>query len=253
MKPWNRCSLLNGQKRDLRPALNLVERAIRDFEGTRDRVAVYQAELRHLNDNLRYKVAIGDAAIPFAAVNLIPLPIVGLEIVPQLPAYAQATTNQVPSFGSQVVVLEGSAVKAQVTCVNKPLRSVEMTILHGEIAEQIEFAANDDARRTWSPPTDRLLAKNVVHELRYELQVIDADGLSLETPIRGTCRVQSDKRPTTTAKVVHRLVLPTAIPVVGYQVDDDFGISRVTLAAEVERGGEKVSDSASNIKGIFFN
>jgi hypothetical protein len=83
------------------------------------------------------------------------------------------------------------------------------------------------------------LAKNVVHELRYELQVVDSDGLGLETPIRGALRVQPDKPPTAKANVVHKLVLPSAVPAVGFQVDDDFGISRVTLAVEVERSGEK--------------
>src|SRR5262249_35980200 len=155
-----------------------------------------------------------DATTPFAAVHLIPLPIIQVEIIPRPPAYANAGATNARSAGSQVVVLEGSAVEARVSCANKPLRSVGMTIHQGETTEQVDFAASADSNRIWFPSPDRLLATNVVHELRYEVHVIDADGLRLETPMRGTLRVQFDKPPTATAKVVHKLVLPSAVPVV---------------------------------------
>jgi hypothetical protein len=224
---------------ELQPALNQVERAIRDFDRRIDGSAVFQAELRHFNDDLRYEVLIGDAATQFADVQLIPLPIVQLEIIPRPPVYASGAVSKANSAGSQVVVLEGSAVEAQLSCANKPLRSAWMTLQRGDVKERIELVASDDSNRTWFPPTDRLLAKNIVHELRYELQVVDADGLGLETPIRGAIRVQPDQPPAAMAKVVHKLILPSAVPVIGYQVSDDFGVSRVVLTAEVERGVEK--------------
>jgi hypothetical protein len=229
---------------ELQPALNQIERAIRDFDRRIEGSAVYQAELRHFNDDLRYEVLIGDAATQFADVQLIPLPIIQLDIVPRPPAYANAAVPKVNSAGSQVVVLEGSAVEAKVSCANKPLQSAWMTLQRGDVTERIELVASDDSNRTWFPPTDWLLAKNIVHELRYELQVVDADGLGLETPIRGAIRVQPDQPPTAMAKVVHKLILPSAVPVIGYQVSDDFGISRVVLTAEVERSVEKEPSAA---------
>ncbi|HEY2415836.1 MAG TPA: hypothetical protein VGI40_26585, partial [Pirellulaceae bacterium] len=93
------------QTTDLQPVLNRVERAIRDFEGRSHDTAVYQAELGHFNDDLRYEVIVGDAATQYAAVHLIPLPIVQLEIIPRPPAYASAAAPRSHSAGSQVVVL----------------------------------------------------------------------------------------------------------------------------------------------------
>src|SRR6185436_12015008 len=97
----------------------------------------------------------------------------------------------------------------------------------------------DDDRRVWSPIAEKLLAKNVAHEIRYDLEVVDADGLGLETPIRGIIRVQADKPPSATVKVIHKVVVPTAVPVISFRADDDFGINRLTLAVEVERGAAK--------------
>ena len=56
--------------------------------------------------------------------------------------------------------------------------------------------------------------------------MIDADGLSLETPIRGTIRIRPDRPPTGSAEVVHKVVLPTAEPVIEYRASDDYGLSR---------------------------
>jgi hypothetical protein len=39
--------------------------------------------------------------------------------------------------------------------------------------------------------------------------------------------------------VIHKLVVPTAAPVVSYRASDDFGISRLSLAVEIERGNQQ--------------
>lgn len=232
---------------DLQVVLDAVERAKRDFPESGDRKAVFRAEIRRLNDTLNYKIALGDAVVQPAVVQLIPLPIVQLEIIPRPPAYARAIEKRATSAEAQLVVLEGSSVDARVTCLNKALKSVWITTHEGDAGQRINFTSIDEGRREWLPVTEKLLANNVAHEIRCDLEVVDADGLSLETPIRGIIRVQADQPPSATAKVIHKVVVPTATPVVSYRANDDFGISNLTLAVEVERGGasEQSMDAAA--------
>ena len=68
----------------------------------------------------------------------------------------------------------------------------------------------------------------------------DIDGLQPESPIRGFVRLRSDRSPTATMELVHRVVLPTARPVVGFRVTDDFGISRLLLHLSVQRQHNEV-------------
>jgi len=64
---------------------------------------------------------------------------------------------------------------------------------------------------------------------------VDVDGLSLESPIRGRIRVQPDELPTVVAETIHRFVLPTARPVIHYRATDDYGISQLSIVAQVDR------------------
>jgi hypothetical protein len=80
----------------------------------------------------------------------------------------------------------------------------------------------------------------VTKELTYEIQVLDADGLSLETPLRGAVRMKADRPPTGGAEVVHKVVLPTAAPVIEYRAADDFAVAQVRLMVDVERQMEGI-------------
>lgn len=238
--------LLVAAKRtdELKSVADAVQRALSDLPENGRKTEVLTAEIGRLNEDLTYRIAAGDASTPPGMVKLIPLPIVQLEIVPHAPEYARGSEEPTPAPGSQLVVLEGSAVGAKVTSANKPLASVWFTVQRNGERERIEFSPSDSERRVWSPKDEPLLSKNLKHELKYELQVVDDDGLSLEAPIRGALRVRGDQLPMAVASVIHKVVLPTATPLVSYRFSDDFGIGQVTLSVETERGNS--GDSTAN-------
>lgn len=230
---------------ELKSVAQAVERALRDLPENERKTVLLTAEIGRLNEDLTYRIAAGDASTPPGMVKLIPLPIVQLEIVTHLPEYARDSEDPTPVPGSQLVVLEGSAVEAKVTSANKPLASVWFTVQQNGVRERIEFSPADSQRRVWSPTGQPLLSKELKQELKYELQVVDDDGLSLEMPIRGAVRVRGDKLPMAAGSVIHKVVLPTATPVISYRCSDDFGIDQVALCVETERGNS--GDPAASI------
>jgi hypothetical protein len=126
-----------------------------------------------------------------------------------------------------------------VECVNdKPLSNVWMNVRQGSETQRLELTKTDDSGKSWhlsqhggnSSPLSR-----VTKELTYEIQVLDGDGLSLESPLRGTIRIKPDRPPSGGAELVHKVVLPEAQPVIEYRAADDFGVARVRLAVDIER------------------
>ena len=70
--------------------------------------------------------------------------------------------------------------------------------------------------------------------MKYEIQVTDEDGLHLPHAIDGYIRIKIDRPPTIIAAVDVQYFLPTTgMPEITYTVNDDYGISRVQLYAEV--------------------
>jgi hypothetical protein len=96
-------------------------------------------------------------------------------------------------------------------------------------------AADADGTR-WSLPVKGTVFSPLLRETRFEIQVIDQDGLQLESPLRGAIRIKADRPPLCAGGVVHRVVLPTAKPVIEYRVNDDYGIAGLVLQVQVERG-----------------
>jgi hypothetical protein len=200
---------------------------------------IYAGALDRLVDGVEYKLSLGDAWTDPAHVTMIPLPIVQRSLTPTPPAYATSSENSRQVTTPQMAVLEGTRIDVAVQCVNgKPLSSVWMNVRQGNETQRLELAKSDDSGKSWhlsqhgggSSPLSR-----VTKELTYEIQVLDADGLSLETPLRGTIRIKPDRPPSGGAEVVHKVVLPDAQPVIEYRANDDFGIARVRLAVDIER------------------
>ena len=77
---------------------------------------------------------------------------------------------------------------------------------------------------------------------RFELQVVDEDGLRLESPLQGFIRIKADQRPRISADVVTRFVLPTGIPVIEYRANDDYGIARLLVHLQSTRGESAAVD-----------
>src|SRR4029078_2115841 len=100
---------------------------------------------------------------------------------------------------------------------------------HAGMKERMDLMPTNGQPDRWSLSAGNSPLAQIHEELRYEAQVIDADDLSLETPIRGTIRIRPDQPPTGVAEVVHKVVLPTAAPVVAYRATDDYGISGLAV------------------------
>jgi hypothetical protein len=209
-----------------------------------DQKVLLIGQLPRLLESVRYSLTIGDAWTEPALVTMIPLPAVepSLKIIP--PAYAKQAAQ--PDAGQrQVEVLQGSSVELAIKCTNgKELQSAWINIRRRDETERLplsRLAADKDGHSRWGlvDPQGQTPLKNIREEFRYEIQVIDTDGLSLEAPIRGAIRIKADRPPAASADVVHKVVLPTAEPVVHYRATDDYGLSSIKLVAEVERHSDQ--------------
>jgi hypothetical protein len=213
-----------------------LEQAIGARPGERGRLAVFTGELGRLHEDVTYQVIAGDAQTDSALVRMIPLPIVELKMTSVPPAYAVGRAAQIDSAGRQPALLEGSAVNLVVECTNrKPLRSAWLTLQTATANLRIDLVPLDDQRLRWSLPAEMAALTNVRRELRYEVQATDSDGLSPQIPVRGTIRIRPDLPPSGVATLVHRVVLPTAEPVVTFRATDDYGVARLALVVDVER------------------
>jgi hypothetical protein len=95
----------------------------------------------------------------------------------------------------------------------------------------------------WTLPGDTPLAR-VRQELRYEVQVMDRDGMELESPLRGFVQLKLDRPPTVVASVVHRVVLPNATPLIEYRLNDDYGVGTAILQGQIQRQSDPADLSA---------
>ena len=227
---------LNEDRSRLKDVLDTVQQTLAEWPAKADKKHVYQGDMGRLVDEVRYGIAIGDAWTDPALVRMIPLPVVELEpkIVP--PKYAQGHAEQESPTSRQLSVLEGSTVQFTLRCVNdKPLLEAWMIAKGKAGATKLPLAKTDAEGLVWTLPAEQSLLQQIREEIRFEIQVTDHDDLHLESPIRGVIRLRTDRAPSGTAEVVHRVVLPTAKPIIHYRVSDDYGIAQLVLQVAIER------------------
>jgi hypothetical protein len=235
------------QPADLSAVVNAISKTIDHWPGDQRRTTILVGEHPRLNEELSYRVSAGDAWTEPATIRMIPLPVVELVVTPVPPKYAAARLEKADAANRQIAVLEGSLLNMVVDCVNhKPLKSAWLTLQRAGTTQRVDLVPRDEERLVWSLPAENSPLQDVRFEQRYEIQVVDADGLSLESPIRGSIRIRPDQPPTGLIEVVHKVVLPTAEPVMTYRASDDYGISRLTILVDVERGGLKSVTSPAN-------
>jgi len=201
------------------------------------RPALFTGSLPRLRTPLRYQLYLGDAFTDPAEIDVIPLPVVEPRLTAIPPEYARsAGDDRPPPPGNlQLAVLEGSRVEVEVWPRNKPLRQVTLTLVDPPQPARRALAPVAGETQRWRlTAADTPLAR-VTQPVRFEIQVTDLDGLSLETPLRGTVRLRADREPSVSAQVVHKVVLPTARPQIRFRVLDDYGIRRVLLHLERTR------------------
>jgi hypothetical protein len=134
-------------------------------------------------------------------------------------------------------VVEGSKVAVGLACANKKrLREAWLTVLAISGPKRWNLVAEDDSNLNWRLDDKAAPFTRVEEDLRFELQVRDEDGLTLETPLAGLVRVQPDRSPSAVIQLVHKVVLPDAKPVVQFRVLDDHAVATATLRLRVQRG-----------------
>jgi len=235
------------ETKDLAAAAAEIAATIDNWPGDRESSVVLAGELARLNDDVKFKITAGDAWTEPARVQMIPLPVIETRASAKPPKYAADRMKEVPSANGQLAVPVGSSVDVTVESVNrKPLAAAWMAIQNADGPQRVDFVTQDAQRLNWSLKAGDSPFHEIRRELRYEVQVVDLDGLSLEVPIRGSIRIRPDEPPTVVADVLHKLVLPTAEPVVRYRATDDYGISKIALLVSVERSGAKAAPPSTN-------
>lgn len=230
---------LKEDRSQLPGILDQIKATIATWPGKADKSAVYAGDMGRLVDEVRYNIYVGDAWTDTSLVRMIPLPVVELEpkIVP--PKYARVAKEDEVTSTRQISVLEGSEVQLTLRSINdKPLKEAWIVVKGKQGAQKLPLAKTDDKGLIWTLNDVKSPLKRVSEEIRYEIQVSDVDGLNLESPIRGIIRLRPDRAPNGSAEVVHRVVLPTARPIIGYRLNDDYGISKLQLNVEIERNPE---------------
>ena len=224
---------LEGQ---LTSGIELVETDVR---------GVYRGEVDRLTESIRYEIQAGDARTDPARVEVIPLPVVHLELVAHAPKYVvdRGRVPRVDPGARRIAVVEGTTVDVRLRSSNVALATATMTM--GGNAYPLDPTDSDS--KTWSLATERSPLTPVTKAVVYSIQVLDRNGLSLEQPIEGTVRTLTDRKPVVRAVVVSRKVLPTAKPRIEYAARDDYGLDRIELCISVERSGREPEEEVRRV------
>lgn len=208
-----------------------------------DNQAAFQGQLPKLVDSLFFQVYLGDAWTDPIELRVIPLPVVDLRLTPTPPAYAvgAADPDNAPAGARQISVIEGSQVGFELACTNKRLAEAQV-LVDGKSYPLTDSGKGSGPGRNWSLATAGTPLEHVEKPTRFEVQVIDEDGMHLESPIQGFIRIKADQRPRISADVVTRFVLPSGTPVIDYRANDDFGIGKLLVHLQSTRGESAATD-----------
>ena len=211
--------------------------ALENWEANAAGASVFRGQLDRMVESIEYKVFLGDAWTDPAEVAMTPRPLIEPRLAATAPSYV-SDSNAIREIGpGRLSVVEGSTVSVGLACANgKRLREAWLTVLALSGPKRWNLVAEDDSRLRWRLDDTSAPFSRVEEDLRFELQVRDEDGLTLETPLAGLVRVQPDRSPSAVIQLVHRVVLPNAKPVVQFRVLDDHAVASATLRIRVQRG-----------------
>ena len=208
----------------------------------------FSAEQPRLVDSINYQLYLGDAWTDPVTLRVIPLPIVTLDLEAVPPPYAarieQALAEK--SGSRQIAVIEGSRVDLKLICANKPLESATVTVEK----QVIPLISTDPENKVWILPKTQSPFTQVTTPLRYQVQVKDRDGLSLEQPIVGFVRMKSDRPPRILAGIISKRILPGAKPKISFGATDDYGIAKVRVLQEVLRVNGDMERSTADVETV---
>ena len=208
----------------------------------------FAAEQPRLVDTINYQIYLGDAWTDPRTLQVIPLPVVTLDLEAVPPPYAakieQALAEK--SGSRQIAVIEGSRVDLKLTCSNKPLESATVTVEK----QVIPLHSTDPEGKVWVLPKTQTPFTQVTTPLRYQVQVTDRDGLSLEQPVVGFVRMKSDRPPRIIAGIISKRILPGAKPRISFGASDDYGIAKIRVLQEIVRENGETERSTVDVETV---
>jgi hypothetical protein len=221
----------------LAEARDALDEVLSAWPGAAAEVAIYVGTVDRLIESVEYKLVVGDAWTDPSLVDMIPLPVVETRLAVTPPSYA---ADDLPSgtdaTSRQISVLEGSQVDVLIECTNKKRLTDAWLIARTKDGDaRYAMQKQDDEGYRWTLAGEETPFTRITDEVHFDIQVTDADGLHLESPLRGFVRIKADRPPGAVASTVLRVVLPTAKPVINYRATDDYGIARLALHAQIER------------------
>jgi len=201
--------------------------------------ALFAGKLQRVLDDLSYTVHLGDAYTESRLLRVIPLPLVSVRLDVTPPAYAAEAFAAERDPAKSSLAPEGSRVGLEVSA-DKPLVSGSVAVDQAGYT----LSARDGALAL--DPGGTVFEK-VAEPMRFKVQVVDADGLSLERPISGVVQVLPDRAPRIAAAAVSRYVLPTAKAMIMLKALDDYGLSKIVLHQIVTRTDANQVESSVTI------
>jgi hypothetical protein len=215
-------------------------------EGSRR--AAYAGNLPRLCETVEYLVRAGDAWTDPGRIEVIPLPVVRLDLRPEPPAYAKTGKTEPGSLEGlrQISVLEGSSVELALVCENKALRQA----IFSAGGKEVPLVPEGEARRRWILRPEASPLRDVREPVHYSLQVLDDDGLGLESPLEGSIRIKPDRKPRVAAAMVSQHVLPRARPTITYGAADDHGVARIEARIQVAHEDGRGSAHVLKVIGV---
>jgi hypothetical protein len=205
---------------------------------------VYRGELPRLVDSVRFQAFLGDDWTEPAEILAIALPVVTIALDAKDPDYAAdaGTRLDAQAGARQISVIEGTSVAVELKCTNKSLKSAVLTI--GE--KQFPLTPLNSGRQAWRLASEGTPLAEITEPVRYEVQVVDVDGLGLAEPIQGFIRLRSDRLPRITTALVTQFVLPTGKPRITYGVADDYGVAQLRFNVQILHADGTTQDQLIN-------
>jgi hypothetical protein len=171
----------------------------------------------------------------------VPRPVVHMNVI--TPPYAADAFDNQRTGSRNRRVLQGSDVIPYVES-DKPLKSATLTI--GE-----ENYSLIDEGGKWKMPTQNHPLMNIQSTTRYQVDVVDKDGISPTRRITGILQVRPDQKPRIVAATVINLVLSNAAPRIKFRAVDDFGLGQVAASITIIRSGVNEVDERKIILHRF--
>lgn len=233
---------------------------------------LYVGKMPRLADKVAYKIELGDAWTDSAAIEMIELPTIEPNIVDIPPDYARTAGESQDNDrrSLQRSVIEGSQVQVAIGA-SKPLAEATLSIMTtesgkqsitkhplkkvaGKVADHWPPVKKDQSlpEEVWRLDTSKTELGRIAGPVRFEIQVTDEDGLSLETPLRGAIRLKADRPPRIAGSLVHRVLLPTAQPELELRAGDDYGLASMAVHVSVVRGEFGSADSTGRKNEAVF-